>query len=949
MQATHSNKPIRRQYHSCDQCRRGRRACDAASLAPSVSGNIDVYPVTCSTCAKTGKRCTFDWLQAVSKKAIRCNSRRSDTAARISKARKAFERPADHVFNDTLSDDRCSPPSNSQLFLPSRSYRSPQGNIHTAVRRQDMTTGASASLHGMSQRDSHNLRIDSVDWGFQRPLPDSVAMGSQNQSSLRSDTRLGCSEGFQDSVAYPLPMSDLLSSCSVAAESDHIYGSWTATTEPCSVGGEPANFSLPPSGRHYSSPSSDEEAFNRSTEFPVLPDPSPTGLQSRLAASSSRGFIATGLIRIYHDSLEHSLSCWVTESTCPYNIETSSLSIADRAEPIRNELGSEWSNRMCVRVCLLDTAFDSIRKHPLSVSDNRAASKALNLAVMAFASQWSHLRSSEDIADTYPGQKPDAWPLISDFDRMIQEHFWHEAHRALQNTADISSFRAIFAHMVFALAQRPMKVAERNAKMAGLAQGASPSTASGLIGRLTDFDTADCNDLTELESPSHLETALRHLFLWRRRLETINIAKATQKSTSTCKGATLIPVNCIGTASQRSFNILFWLGVMCDTTSAAINNRPLVISDEDSAIIRSYTEYPSKGMAQARQGTRPYDDLLPDNVSNTQFETSQLWRKYLLQVKNREPIRSTIRWPCSYEDAAEYLCEAIPVKVLLFRKVTCLQTLSYRRAAHEDVEQCIEDALSTHQYWESTYGQFILDCVADHNNLPPRIQSWYIILAGHWHLAGLLLADVIELLDEHGGTMDFRRTDRQYLCTVTNLRKINAYAIANLARVSCSPYATSFARAHEFHCAVREGALLTEPWTDILMLSFVKAGNVFLSWLSVFGELTAEYTGASQHEVDDLRDQLLMCVQALELLGRKSDSAFLAAKKLRSCLRDLDKLHEPFTFRGEHRIDDRHFVHGASNARATHESGPDFEDCFQSLQTAAEFDNCLLQIESWRS
>src|ERR1700677_5419128 len=49
-----TTKARRRQNHSCDQCYRAKRACDASGR---IRGEV------CSSCARTGKHCTFEKLQ----------------------------------------------------------------------------------------------------------------------------------------------------------------------------------------------------------------------------------------------------------------------------------------------------------------------------------------------------------------------------------------------------------------------------------------------------------------------------------------------------------------------------------------------------------------------------------------------------------------------------------------------------------------------------------------------------------------------------------------------------------------------------------------------------------------------------------------------------------------------------------------------------------------------
>ncbi|KAF1830086.1 hypothetical protein BDW02DRAFT_508436, partial [Decorospora gaudefroyi] len=71
------SKTSRKQNRCCDQCRKGKRACDAAILEDTLletnksRGNptlihADVYGplASCGNCEKTKKSCTFEWLRS---------------------------------------------------------------------------------------------------------------------------------------------------------------------------------------------------------------------------------------------------------------------------------------------------------------------------------------------------------------------------------------------------------------------------------------------------------------------------------------------------------------------------------------------------------------------------------------------------------------------------------------------------------------------------------------------------------------------------------------------------------------------------------------------------------------------------------------------------------------------------------------------------------------------
>jgi hypothetical protein len=222
------------------------------------------------------------------------------------------------------------------------------------------------------------------------------------------------------------------------------------------------------------------------------------------------------------------------------------------------------------------------------------------------------------------------------------------------------------------------------------------------------------------------------------------------------------------------------------------------------------------------------------------------------------------------------LCDAAPVKVLLFRKVTRIQTLLSRNARGDKVEKSITSALDVYRHWTALYDPFIQDCIQHHDSLPPRIQSWYICLTGHWHLATLLLADLIEIVDSSefgvGSLVSQQRAATNFLA---RFREKNCRELSDIARCACPREDSSFARSSDFHFAVNKGALMTEPWTVVLIRAFAKAGVLLLESSS------ATPSGISGHTYqEDALRRTDACVKALWALGRKSDMALAVARIL---------------------------------------------------------------------
>jgi hypothetical protein len=129
---------------------------------------------------------------------------------------------------------------------------------------------------------------------------------------------------------------------------------------------------------------------------PTFTDPSSANLEYRLASTTNKSFISGNLMKIYHDSMENALSCWLTEKTCPYDVEVRPYvrKAQMKENPMAKEWGSLWSNRICERVCNLDKRCGSLGGRPLSRSEDSAVDMALRKTIMSFATQWAYSSST---------------------------------------------------------------------------------------------------------------------------------------------------------------------------------------------------------------------------------------------------------------------------------------------------------------------------------------------------------------------------------------------------------------------------------------------------------------------------------------------------------------------------------------------------------------------------
>ncbi|KAF2035411.1 hypothetical protein EK21DRAFT_53859 [Setomelanomma holmii] len=538
-----------------------------------------------------------------------------------------------------------------------------------------------------------------------------------------------------------------------------------------------------------------------------------------LGENSSRSAMTTGLLRIYHDSLENALSCWLTEHNCPYSLRKIVPPMREAHNALQ-EWGSSWSNRMYNRVVDLDRAYATVRTRTLTADEDRAVSKALNMSVVAFASQWAQAGERSTTRPANSAYSTNEFPQSNPFERSMQESLWHQTSQLLHQAAAIDSFRVVFALIIFSLVQQPLDMARP-----------APNTNSSSMS-YERFQAI----VQDEETPLFLEIALRQILAQRRKLERMEHENAQRKDNSR-----LDPLR---EEDRATFNLLYWLGVMFDTLSAAICQRAVVVDDDDC-------ELPQ-----------------PDHFAVLGADQDEVWGDLFIRSGIVQSDPEATRWPCSYNLAASTLSSAAPVKVLLFRRVGHLQALLSRKASAVKIESAVKSAFHVYNHWHRRYNPFMLDCVKRHHELPTRIQSWYVLLAGHWHLATFLLSDLLEIIDSTRLSLPGERASRRASNLVTTLRRQNALSVADLSRSSIY---SCLGEAQDFHFALNEAALLTEPWTVIFVRSLCRAGYIL-------AEIATKHPddGERRHA----RQRCSDCVDGLWYLGRKSDMAFLAARAL---------------------------------------------------------------------
>ncbi|KAE8140442.1 hypothetical protein BDV38DRAFT_290169 [Aspergillus pseudotamarii] len=811
----------RRQHRSCDQCRKGKRACDAL-LADELEGNANTGAQqadnhSCSNCRKYKRKCTFNWLlghtgyrhgrsKRARNTAIALSRQEDDRSARSSQQTSIARNPAELPLQNV---ENCKWPTfvRDPLLL----WPHDEGLNADWLTWECLNDAAVASPLNAGMILNQDKHVD----------PDQIPQMSAQWDSAAA--------GQDWHITDQTPQLGTMSSSLTSSQSNGTPD--CQPFETYDISSELSLHGLPP------------------TEVRAVSMPTNTALcvgSSQLAHNHAHSMITHNLIHIYNDSMENALSCWLTERNCPY----SNREYVDAKGP---KTGPYTTNRIYRRVCLLDQAYSSIPDRRLTSVESRTATQTLHAAIMAFASQWLEGPSADEHI-----------PIPSSSahrESGMREVFWNEARHALEKSRAIPSFRVAFANILFSLAQRPRHVEEEM----------EPD-------ELFDHDPA----------PMYLETALRQLFTFRSRLIKLRRQGSNRALEQCCKENKCDDVYRTGqrthpsgqvdlmlkdSEAQHTFNLLFWLGIMFDTLTSVIYQRPTVISDEDSQII------PSRSRFCSSPGAVDLDGLDISSYSVSRREES-VWGDHFLRKRNTLHKLNQTRWPCSYREAAEVLSDAAPVKVLLFRRINHINTLVYRGCEAETIEEAIHSALLVYEYWNSTYKQFMLDCLSHHTELPSRIQSWYLVLAGHWHLAAMLLADTVEDIDQARLGQSSQAEHRCTTGLISLLKHENAFAVGGLARYSYDLQGSSHPRLRDFHDSVNQAASLTEPWTAVLIHSFRKAGTILI------GEIGISQCGY-QMQQDSFRltcQRCEHCIKALQCLGRKSDMALTAAQSLSNSL-----------------------------------------------------------------
>ena len=564
---------------------------------------------------------------------------------------------------------------------------------------------------------------------------------------------------------------------------------------------------------------------------------SPFNTDHGVMTSMNNTLITDSLLGIYHDVLENNLACWLAEDTCPYKgkagqqLQALTPTAVMPSNRLRQACGATWSNNIYSRVVQLDRVAQRTGQLTLTRGENRAASKALSLAIMAFATQWSQgIQGGSDYVsarlDMF-GQAGLARDEQPNFEENVQQSTWEQARQALQECSDLESYRVVYAELIFGLVQKPTKPRRR------ISQG-----HQGYVVSFAERKREVMKMLAIQNQPVFVERATRKVHSMKFRLD----AAETGFSMFGEPPAKLL-------AEDRStIGLLYWFAVMLDTVSSSISEKPVALADEDCQ-----------------------HESLEKVENSTGHSVSRRWEARLFVQDDLDRPTLSLRWPCSYHDAAEGVARSAPVKVLLFRYISYLQNTLRKRESAKAIEDVISGALLLYRYWNATYGAFFRGLIRDYNTIPSRIKSWFVCILVPWDLGALMLADLIEFVDNNN--MGFEQTSRSRIADnlPSVMRKLSADELSDIARVTTPvQHSSGSGQLPDLHFAVNQGSLLTEPWTILLVNAFAKAS---LYHLEVLNGLETQPDLLSEADGETMRNAIQRidsCARCLWFLGRKT-------------------------------------------------------------------------------
>jgi hypothetical protein len=913
----------RRLYRSCDHCHKHHRPCDAAS--PGINPphesepRVDSHPPSCTNCREAGRNCSFEWLRSVAQRNLLRNTKRrfdvprhvlsqtdgdlSSTSVEESTSKKRRTIADDQTHSGVTDSDSCC----SEILRNVNKV----SDIESTNQPTEMAQSTSELMY-------NNHFPEHFDSPLDIPIPKLHGANTQahGESCSTASSLVSPRSSFSSSSGDVDPFKTGWYGWSPLKHSEWNSDSTIQTNEKSKISRwiEPTPSFSPPMPTfatyamlRFQNPNLTLEQLNSRSMNPSMAlssNPEVNMQEGRLYETASKSFIISGLKQIYYNSLENGMLLWGTEQNCPFE---------EGNTRFRNWSGQEDSSALLPaslyqRAYQLDQALDPLRTRRLTAAENGWASRALNLAIMAFASRWSHLPmdgfSGNPRVDDITTR--DGMSESTEFERLLQQSLYNEAMACIERWSDCDSLRIILAQVLVFFIQKPpdekdiLEVQNRwttiksrgdikekyraptTTNEANKRPDLAPETS--MESSSPDYFTTSQSFRKLMKSDSRkdsLRIALRHLLRWSPKVRTFTEQVLVHYKESS--GDSQVRQRAMQTSSN--FNIMFWLGVMCDTASSALDRLTLTISDDDAELQfyeRLSNKIPTSGIVPHNHGNSAISSR--DNPGD-RLAAPKLWGDFLMNSQTSCQNPFWYSGAVFLERAEKVLREASPLKILLMRKVCDMQTTMEGNPSPEAVERCISETLQVCTYWHTRFDEFFSNCIAQHHTLPFRIRTWYIMLIGHWNLAYLQVANCIEQFDKQLKYETPQSALRRSSFLVFQLQKEGIYSIADIARVSYTDIITNgYDKGnHDYHSTCRESSLLTDPCGDIMFLALSTSCDTLLAWSQTLqsppdcANVQNEWL---RHNVtlDELLAHCAVCIKALKVFGKQYDVATLVAK-----------------------------------------------------------------------
>ncbi|KAI1755938.1 hypothetical protein F4782DRAFT_375502 [Xylaria castorea] len=844
----------RRQNNSCDQCRRSKKACDGYWINNgqgsgfSLGTHLQDGVLPCSYCVKTKKQCGLNSHWAA-------RSQRSPLSPLADPCIEGgFPFEQEGVDNQ---DDSISINSSNALGL----LQTPSSDHYA------LDWVAPLPCLGAAVSVDDTLRLLDAEFGLEIDLHAGVHNSTLGKSAA-STNHLPQEEECISSLPY-------LDSASQATDFDH-FTNISGTSQSHSMSDNSGYFMHSEYRRRNSlrkNYRTRRRSDNLSERLATLISPSCTN--EGPMASFNNHLITESLLKIYHDVLENNFACWLAEDTCPYKMQTRRSRLRpflDATAPISEGVSAtaEWdpvrSNSMYRRVKQLDRVAQSTGLIQLTYAENQATSKVLNLVIIAFAAQWAQgRRRKENMSSTSPGTLDPAWSedmadeFADEFEQSFQHSLWEQAKKALQDVAGLESYRIVYAELIFGLIQRPWATSDYpRTGFPRLCENSSIRDMKTLLPQIMEIISQD-------GPPVYTERAGRKMQALKFHFEA-NETGSLRSNYDFSSRQQIDAASKMNSEERGTIGRLYWLAVMFDTISSSMNERPVALADEDCQHDGAYNS--------------------PDTIDRP---TNYRWNLRLF-AQDDPTNPSILSWPCPYDSAVKAINRSAAVKVLLFRYVSYLQNNLRKQERGHIIGEIIQNATQIYRYWNVTHGAFFRSLIENYDTVPVRIKAWFPCIHIPWHLGSLMLADLIEFVDQNGLGTEDASLNRLSLSLATRIRKSSAVELSDLARVTTPREICNMPTEQlpGYHFAVNEGSILTEPWTMLLIRAFTKASIFHLSVAEDLRRQEWIILGQESEEYKESLKRSDTCIKALWFLGRKSEMARSLSKVLAGVLRSQE-------------------------------------------------------------